>query len=143
MEARTTERKRAAVGREPLERAAKFENESSHNQETQHERCEQTMENSAMAVKPLEDRVLVKPTEKAEKTESGIYLPESSKERPVLGKVVATGPGKKLENGQTAKLQIRKGDTVVYGKYSGSEIEVKGIEHLILRESEILGILQD
>ena len=95
-----------------------------------------------MAVIPLEDRVLVKPAEQAEKTESGIYLPESSKERPVQGKVVAVGPGKLLDNGQTASMQVKKGDTVVYGKYSGSEIEVKGMEHLILRESEILGVVQ-
>ena len=95
-----------------------------------------------MSVKPLEDRVLVKPVEKAEKTESGIYLPESSKERPVQGKVVAVGPGKLLDNGKHAEMQIRKGDTVVYGKYAGSEIEVKGVEHLILRESEILGVME-
>lgn len=95
-----------------------------------------------MAVKPLEDRVLVKPMEKESRTESGIYLPESSKERPVQGKVVAVGPGKRLENGKRADLGIRVGDTVVYGKYSGSEIEIKGAEHLILRESEILGVLE-
>lgn len=95
-----------------------------------------------MAVKPLEDRVLVKPMEKESRTESGIYLPESSKERPVQGKVVAVGPGKRLENGKRADLGIRVGDTVVYGKYSGSEIEIKGTEHLILRESEILGVLE-
>ncbi len=95
-----------------------------------------------MSVKPLEDRVLVKPIEKSDKTDSGLYLPESSKERPVQGKVVAVGPGKVLDNGQTAEMQIKKGDTVVYGKYAGSEIEVKGVEHLILRESEILGIVE-
>lgn len=95
-----------------------------------------------MAVKPLEDRVLVKPIEKSNKTESGLYLPESSKERPVQGTVVAVGPGKLLENGKRAEMSIKKGDTIVYGKYSGSEIEIKGTEHLILRESEILGILE-
>jgi len=95
-----------------------------------------------MAVKPLEDRVLVKPVEKSNKTESGLYLPESSKERPVQGTVVAVGPGKLLENGKRAEMSIKKGDTIVYGKYSGSEIEIKGTEHLILRESEILGILE-
>ena len=94
-----------------------------------------------MAVIPLEDRVLVKPAEQAEKTESGIYLPESSKERPVQGKVVSVGPGKLLENGKRADLSIKKGDVVVYGKYAGSEIEIKGLEHLILRESEVLGIV--
>jgi len=86
--------------------------------------------------------VLVKPMEKDNKTESGIYLPESSKERPVQGKVVAVGPGKRLDNGKRADLSIKVGDTVVYGKYSGSEVEIKGIEHLILRETEVLGIIE-
>lgn len=95
-----------------------------------------------MAVKPLEDRVLVKPIERESVTESGLYLPESSKERPVHGKVVAVGPGKRLENGKRADMSIKKGDTVVYGKYSGTEVEIKGDEHLILRESEVLGILE-
>lgn len=95
-----------------------------------------------MAVRPLEDRVLVKPLEKESKTESGIYLPESSKERPVQGKVVAVGPGKRLDNGKRAEMSIKAGDTVVYGKYSGSEVEIKGTEHLILKESEVLGILE-
>ena len=95
-----------------------------------------------MSVKPLEDRVLVKPAEQATKTESGIYLPESSKERPVQGKVVAVGPGKRLENGKRAEMSVKKGDTVVYGKYAGSEVEIKGTEHLILRESELLGLIE-
>ena len=95
-----------------------------------------------MAIRPLEDRVLVKPVEQASKTESGIYLPESSKERPVQGKVVAVGPGKRLDNGKRAEMSIKSGDTIVYGKYAGSEVEVKGVEHLILRESEILGIVE-
>jgi chaperonin GroES len=95
-----------------------------------------------MAVKPLEDRVLVKPIEREEKTESGLYLPETAKERPVQGKVVAVGPGRRLENGQTAPMSVKKGDTVMYGKYAGSEIEVKGAEHLILRESELLGVIE-
>lgn len=95
-----------------------------------------------MAVKPLEDRILVKPAEAETKTASGIYLPETSKERPVQGTVVAAGPGKRLENGKRAEPSVKKGDTVVYGKYSGTEVEIKGIKHLILRESELLGILE-
>ncbi|MCA9307507.1 MAG: co-chaperone GroES [Phycisphaerales bacterium] len=95
-----------------------------------------------MAVKPLEDRVLVKPVERESKTDSGIYLPESSKERPVQGKVVAVGPGKLLENGKRADMGVKKGDTVVYGKYAGSEVEIKGVDHLILRENEILGVIE-
>jgi len=95
-----------------------------------------------MAIKPLEDRILIKPAEPETKTASGIYLPESSKERPVQGDVVAVGPGKRLDNGKRADLGIKKGDTVVYGKYSGTEVEIKGVKHLILRESEVLGILE-
>jgi chaperonin GroES len=95
-----------------------------------------------MAVKPLEDRVLVKPIESESKTESGIYLPESAKEKPVRGRVVAVGPGKRLDNGKRADMQVRKGDTVVYGKYAGTEIEIKGDKHLILRESELLGVIE-
>jgi chaperonin GroES len=94
-----------------------------------------------MNVKPLEDRVLVKPVEAETRTESGIYLPESSKERPVRGTVVAVGPGKRLDNGKRGEMSIKKGDTIVYGKYAGSEIEIKGVDHLILRENEILGVL--
>ncbi len=94
-----------------------------------------------MAVKPLEDRVLVKPIEAESKTASGLYLPEGSKEKPIQGKVVSTGPGKRLDNGQRAQMSVKKGDTVVYGKYSGSEIEIKGDKHLILRESELLGVI--
>jgi len=94
-----------------------------------------------MSVKPLEDRILVKPIEPESKTASGIYLPESAKERPVKGKVVAVGPGKRLDNGKRAEMSVKKGDTVVYGKYAGSEIEIKGEDHLILRETELLGVI--
>jgi chaperonin GroES len=94
-----------------------------------------------MAVKPLEDRVLVKPIEQDSKTESGIYLPETAKERPMKGEVVAVGPGKRLDNGTIAKPSVSTGDTVVFGKYAGSEIEIKGVKHLIMRESELLGVL--
>ncbi|MCW5755622.1 MAG: co-chaperone GroES [Phycisphaeraceae bacterium] len=94
-----------------------------------------------MNVKPLEDRIVVRPLEKESRTESGIYLPETSKERPMMGKVVAVGPGRRLDNGERAKPTVKKGDTVVFGKYAGTEVEVKGDQHLILRESELLGIL--
>jgi chaperonin GroES len=94
-----------------------------------------------MAVKPLEDRVLVKPIEAESKTASGIYLPETAKEKPVRGQVVATGPGKRLENGNRAQMSVKNGDTVVYGKYAGTEVEIKGVKHLILRESELLGVI--
>ena len=95
-----------------------------------------------MAIKPLEDRVLVKPIETESKTASGIYLPESAKEKPVRGEVVASGPGKRLDNGKRAEMSVRKGDTVVYGKYAGTEVEIKGDKHLILRETELLGVIE-
>ncbi len=95
-----------------------------------------------MSVKPMDDRVLVKPIEQEEMTSAGLYLPESAKERPVRGKVVSVGPGKRLDNGGRAKPSVKKGDTVVYGKYAGTEVEIKGAEHLILRESELLGIVE-
>ncbi|MEM7754809.1 MAG: co-chaperone GroES [Planctomycetota bacterium] len=94
-----------------------------------------------MAVKPLEDRVLVKPIEAEARTESGLYLPESSKERPIQGEIIAAGPGKLLDNGKRANLSVKKGDRVVYGKYAGSEVEIKGDKHLILRETELLGVV--
>ncbi|MGA1393021.1 MAG: co-chaperone GroES, partial [Phycisphaerales bacterium] len=77
-----------------------------------------------MSVRPLEDRILVKPLEPETKTASGIYLPETAKERPMQGKVVATGPGKMLDNGQRTKPSVKKGDTVLFGKYSGTEVEI-------------------
>jgi chaperonin GroES len=95
-----------------------------------------------MAVKPLEDRVLVKPVEAESKTASGLYLPEAAKEKPVRGKVVSIGPGKRLDNGKRAHLSVKIGDTVVYGKYAGTEVEIKGDKHLILRETELLGVIE-
>ncbi|HPO92347.1 MAG TPA: co-chaperone GroES [Phycisphaerales bacterium] len=95
-----------------------------------------------MAIKPLEDRVLVKPIESESKTASGIFLPESAKEKPVHGEVVAVGPGKRLENGKRAEMSVRKGDKVFYGKYAGTEVEFKGDKMLILRENELLGVVE-
>ena len=95
-----------------------------------------------MSVRPLEDRILVKPLEPETKTASGIFLPETSKERPMQGKVVALGPGKMLDNGQRTKPAVKKGDTVVFGKYSGTEVEIKNVPHLIIRESELLGVIE-
>lgn len=95
-----------------------------------------------MSVKPLEDRVLIKPSDPDKKTESGIYLPESAKEKPIQGKVIAIGPGKLLDNGERVKPSVRKGDTVVFGKYAGTEIEIKNVTHMIMRESELLGVIE-
>jgi chaperonin GroES len=94
-----------------------------------------------MSVKPLEDRILVKPIEAAKQTASGLYLPESSTEKPIQGKVVAVGPGKRLDNGTLAAMTIKVGNTVVYGKYAGTEVEIEDVDHLILRETEVLGVV--
>jgi chaperonin GroES len=93
-------------------------------------------------VKPLEDRVLIKPLERETKTESGIYLPESAKEKPMQGKIVAVGPGRLLDSGERVKPTVKKGDTVVFGKYAGTEIEIKNVPHMIMRESELLGVIE-
>ncbi|GIK20180.1 MAG: co-chaperone GroES [Leptolyngbya sp. PLA2] len=95
-----------------------------------------------MAIKPLEDRIVVKPVEQESKTSSGLYLPETAKERPMQGDVVAVGPGKLLENGKRAQPTVGKGDRVVFGKYAGTEVEIKGVKHLILRETELLGVIE-
>jgi chaperonin GroES len=95
-----------------------------------------------MSVRPLEDRVLIRPIEPETKTESGIYLPESAKEKPMQGKVVAVGPGKLLDTGERVKPSVKKGDTVVFGKYAGNEIEIKHVKHMIMRESELLGLIE-
>jgi chaperonin GroES len=92
-------------------------------------------------VRPLEDRILIKPIEPETKTSSGLFLPETAKERPMQGTVVATGPGLLLENGERAPVNVKKGDTVVYGKYAGTEIEIKNTKHVIMRESELLGVM--
>ena len=95
-----------------------------------------------MSVRPLEDRVVIKPIEPEKKTESGIYLPESAKEKPIQGKVIAVGPGRLLDNGERVKPAVKKGDTVVFGKYAGTEIEIKNVKHMIMRESELLGLIE-
>ncbi len=92
-------------------------------------------------VRPLEDRILIKPTEPETKTSSGLFLPETAKERPMQGTVVSVGPGLLLDNGERAPVNVKKGDTVVYGKYAGTEIEIKNTKHVIMRESELLGVM--
>ncbi len=95
-----------------------------------------------MAIRPLDDRVVVEPLEAEEKTEGGIVLPDTAKEKPTKGKVISVGEGKLLDNGSRAKLLVKKGDQVLYGKYAGSEITVGGKEYLILRESDILAKIE-
>ena len=94
-----------------------------------------------MKIKPLSDRVVVKVQEAEEKTASGIILPDTAKEKPQIGLVVPTGPGKVNESGNINKMTVSKGDKVLYGKYSGNEISFEGDELLIMRESDILAVL--
>jgi len=89
-------------------------------------------------IKPLEDRIVVSRTEAEDKTSGGILLPENAKEKPQQGKVLAVGPGKQLDSGERATPDIKDGDTVLFGKYSGTEITVDGEEVVILRESDVL-----
>jgi len=92
----------------------------------------------ATKLQPLADRVLVRPTEREEKTKSGIYLPDTAKEKPQEGKVIAVGPGKLTEDGKRIEMDIKVGDTVIYAKYGGTEIKVDDEELIILREGDIL-----
>jgi chaperonin GroES len=92
----------------------------------------------ATKLQPLADRVLVKPMEKEEKTKSGIYLPDTAKEKPQEGQVIAIGPGKMSDDGKRIALDLKVGDTVVYAKYGGTEIKIDDEEMIILREADIL-----
>jgi len=94
-----------------------------------------------MKLKPLADRVVVKPLEADEQTEGGIILPDTAKEKPQKGTIEAVGPGKKSETGDVIPMEVKKGDTVLYGKYSGTEITMDGVEYLIMRENDILAVL--
>jgi chaperonin GroES len=96
----------------------------------------------AIKLKPLADRVIVKQTEAEEKTKSGIVLPDSAKEKPTKGKVIAVGPGKLSEKGKPMEIGVRVGDSVYYGKYAGTDVEVDGEKYVILRENDILGVLE-
>lgn len=94
-----------------------------------------------MNVRPLQDRVLVKRVEGEEKSAGGLFLPSSAKEKPQEGEVIAVGPGKSNDKGEVAALTVKVGDRVLFGKYSGTEIKLDGVEHLIMREDDLLGIL--
>ena len=96
-----------------------------------------------MDIKPLGDRIVVQPLEAEEKTKGGIILPETAKEKPQEGKIVAVGRGKVLDNGQIHALELKAGDRILYGKYSGSEIKTKdGKDYLIMREEDVLAIVK-
>jgi chaperonin GroES len=94
-----------------------------------------------MKLKPLDDRVVVKQSEAEDKTAGGIILPDTAKEKPQLGKVVAVGPGKLLDDGKRGPMSVKKGDKVIYAKYIGSDVEINGEKHIILKESDILGVV--
>jgi chaperonin GroES len=95
-----------------------------------------------MAVRPLDDRVLVKQSEAEETTAGGIVLPDTAKEKPQRGKVIAVGIGKLLDSGKRGKMSLKKGDEVFYGKYSGTEIKIDGEEYVLIKESDVLAIIE-
>jgi len=95
-----------------------------------------------MKIKPLHDRVIVKRVEEEEKTKGGIIIPDTAKEKPVEGKVVAVGKGKMLDNGNQQPLEVKEGDKILFGKYAGTEINIEGDEHLIMREDDIIAIVE-
>jgi chaperonin GroES len=94
-----------------------------------------------MALKPLADRVVVKPLEAEQKTAGGIIIPDNAKEKPQKGEVMAVGPGKIADNGQKVNMELKKGDKILYGKYSGTEVTVDGQELLIMRESDVFAVI--
>ncbi len=95
-----------------------------------------------MKVRPLADRVLVRPLEQEDKTSGGIILPDTAKEKPMRGEIVAAGLGKLNDNGERIKLDVKLGDIVIYGKYSGTDVKIDNEDFLILRESDILAIVE-
>jgi chaperonin GroES len=99
-------------------------------------------EGGAMNVRPLHDRLLVKRLAEEETTKGGIIIPDSAKEKPIEGKVNAVGKGKITDSGDIRPLDVKKGDRILFGKYSGTEIKIEGEEHLILREDEVLGVVE-
>ncbi len=94
-----------------------------------------------MKVKPLHDRVIVKRIEEEEKTKGGIIIPDTAKEKPIQGKVIAAGKGKVTDDGKVLPLEVKEGDKVLFGKYAGTEVKIDGEEHLIMREDDILAII--
>ena len=95
-----------------------------------------------MNIRPLQDRIIVKRIEEEEKTKGGIIIPDSAREKPMEGEVISVGSGKVLENGSKQPMEVKKGDRILFGKYSGTEVKIDGIEHLIMREDDILAIVE-
>jgi len=96
----------------------------------------------AMKIRPLQDRILVKRIEEEEKTSGGIIIPDTAKEKPMEGKVVAVGKGKLSEDGKLMPLDLKKGDRILFSKYAGTEVKIEGEEHLIMREDDVLGVIE-
>jgi len=94
-----------------------------------------------MKIKPLSDRVVIKPSPAEEKTKGGIILPDTAKEKPVIGEIVAVGPGRKADDGKLVQMELKVGDKVLYGKYSGTEVTIDGQEYLIMREADIFAVV--
>jgi len=94
-----------------------------------------------MKIRPLQDRIIVKRVAEEEKTKGGIIIPDTAKEKPLEGKVIAVGNGKVLEDGKVRPLDIKAGDRVLFGKYAGTEVKIEGEDHLILREEDVLGVI--
>ena len=94
-----------------------------------------------MKLRPLDDRVVIEQSEAEEKTAGGIFLPDAAKEKPQIGKIIAIGPGKLLDNGKRSKMSVKMNDRVIYGKYIGNEVEIDGDKYVVVRESELLGIV--
>ena len=96
-----------------------------------------------MKLQPLNDRILVKRLESEEKTAGGLYIPDTAKEKPSKGEVIAVGPGKVDDNGNSVALTVKKGDMVLFNKYAGTEVKLDGVDHLVLREDDVLAIIND
>jgi chaperonin GroES len=141
-------KKRKSVGKKKPIARAKTSKEN-HLEEKQEVKAVTTQEDvkgkeeMSMQITPLGDRILVKPLEAEEKTKGGIILPDTAKEKPQAGRVVAVGKGKVLEDGKVQPLEVKPGDKILYGKYSGTEIKLEDEEHLIIREEDVLAIITD
>jgi chaperonin GroES len=96
----------------------------------------------SLKIRPLQDRVIVKRVKEEERTKGGLYIPDTAKEKPIEGTVLAVGNGKVLDDGTVRRLDVKEGDRVLFGKYSGTEVKLEGEEHLILREDDILGVIE-
>jgi len=114
-----------------------------HSHRASASRCaDHTREEKPMRIRPLQDRVIVKRVAEEEKTKGGIIIPDTAKEKPIEGEVLAVGNGKILEDGKVRALDIKAGDRVLFSKYAGTEIKIDGEEHLMMREEDILGVIE-